>query len=208
MIDYGIGNLLSVERAFRHLGADFKVAETAADIRMADKLVLPGVGAFSSCIGTLEAQGLCDAVKEAAEQEKPLLGICVGMQMLFDTSEEFGVHQGLGLLKGRVKAIPAVSAEGQSHKIPHIGWTSLILPEGRKNWEQSLLRDVPVNAEVYFVHSYTAYPVDSGDRLADAEYDGCLLSAMVNRGNVYGIQFHPEKSGTIGLKILDNFVKL
>lgn len=208
LIDYGIGNLLSVERALRHLGADFSVARTAAEVAAADKLVLPGVGAFTSCTGELASRGMDDAVREAVARERPLFGICVGMQMLFEASEEFGVNPGFGFLKGTVRAIPAVNPQGRRHKIPHIAWSKLRLPEGRNGWEGTILRDTPVGAEVYFVHSFTAHPANANERMADAAYDGCPLSAMAGRGVLFGTQFHPEKSGPVGLKILENFIKL
>ena len=207
LIDYGIGNLLSVERALRHVGADFRVARTADDIAAADKLVLPGVGAFTSCTGELHKRGLTAAVRESVAASKPMLGICVGMQMLFDASEEFGTHAGLGLISGNVRAIPPVDHDGHPHKIPHIGWTSLTLPPTRNDWSGTLLDGIPDAAEVYYVHSFTAHPANESDRLADSTYGGQRLSAVVQRGNLGGVQFHPEKSGPVGLKILENFTK-
>lgn len=207
LIDYGIGNLLSVERALRHVGADFRVARTADEINAAGKLVLPGVGAFTSCTEELQKRGLTAAVRGAVAAEKPLLGICVGMQMLFDTSEEFGINPGLGFVAGNVKAIPSVDRNGQPHKIPHIGWTSLTLPPSRNSWSGTLLDGIPDAAEVYYVHSFTAHPANESDRLADSAYGGQRLSAAVQRGNLWGVQFHPEKSGPVGLKILENFTK-
>lgn len=208
MIDHGIGNLLSVERAFRHVGADFRVAKTAAEILAADKLVLPGVGAFTSCMAEMGNRGFSEPLRAFVAQGKPLLGICAGMQMLFETSEEFGIHSGFGFIKGVVKAIPPVGTDGKSHRIPHIGWSPLLMPEGRNGWEGTILKDTPVNTDVYFVHSFAAHPAGCNDRLADASYDGCPIAAIVTRDNVTGIQFHPEKSGAAGLRILENFVRM
>lgn len=206
LIDYDIGNLLSVERALRHIDADFSVARSAAEIDAADKLILPGVGAFASCTGELEARGFMGAIKNAVKQDKPLLGICVGMQMLFDKSEEFGDHAGLGFFEGVVSAIPSVDPSGAPLKIPHIGWTSLQVPgKNKQGWNTPILKDIPHGAEVYFVHSFSAHPANDGNRTADSQYGGHNISSIVSKGNIHGTQFHPEKSGEIGLKILQNF---
>ncbi len=207
IIDYGIGNLLSVKRAFTHIGANLSIAKTAEDIEKSNKLILPGVGAFSSCVNELKERELFDPIKKAANDGKMLLGICVGMQMLFENSEEFGNHEGLGLIDGSVKAIPFIDIEEKPHKIPHIGWSPLFCPENR-TWADPMLSGVDLNSEVYFIHSYAAHPSEFDDRIADSKYGGHKISSIVKKGNVYGVQFHPEKSGSVGLKILDNFAKL
>lgn len=208
LIDYGIGNLLSVQRAFEHVGADLQIATTEQEILAADKVILPGVGAFTSCTGELDKRGLSDAVRETVEKQKPLFGICVGMQMLFENSEEFGINPGFGFLKGIVQAIPREDQSGRKRRTPHIGWTPLQLPRSRNSWNDTLLKDTKDGAEVYFVHSFTAVPQNDNDRLADSDYEGCTVSAMVAKGNLFGTQFHPEKSGPVGLKIIENFVNL
>lgn len=211
LINYDIGNILSVERALHHIGADYNHAKTAEEIDAADKLILPGVGAFASCVNEIEKRGLTDAIKRAYEAGKPMLGICVGMQMLFEESEEFGTTKGLGFIEGSVKAIPNVNTSGAELKIPHIGWSALNNPAEAANdafISSPLLKDIPKGAEVYFVHSFTAYPKDEDSRLVDSQYGGHTISAMVNKGNLYGAQFHPEKSGPLGLKILENFIQL
>ncbi len=203
LIDYKIGNLLSVERALKHIGADYERATTAAQIEAADKIILPGVGAFKSCMDALKAHEFIAPIKKAAEQGKPLLGICVGMQMLFDKSHEFGSHDGLGLIQGEISAIPDTNTRGEKHKIPHIGWTAI------KTINQSpLLNAIPENTEMYFVHSFTAAPTKPDNRVADAYYGGQTISAIVNKSNIYGAQFHPEKSGEMGLKLLKNFIEI
>lgn len=205
--DYGAGNLLSVCRALEHCGAQVVLASTPADLRNADRLLVPGVGSFAGCMQGVESRGLADAIREHAASGRPLLGICVGMQMLFETSDEFGEHAGLGLLGGRVKRIPHTGSDGRSHKVPHIGWNALQSVAGR-SWQGTLLDGIKPQAAVYFVHSFTASPTDESVRLADADYDGCCISAAVAKDNVHGCQFHPEKSAGIGLAILNNFVRL
>lgn len=204
LIDYKIGNLLSVERAIEHLDVKLIKAETAHDILKADKVILPGVGAFQSCVDALKDYDFYDAVAEYLTTDKPLLGICVGMQMLFDASEEFGTHKGFSAIEGTVKAIPKTKIDGSPHKTPHIGWTDLDI----KKPNNPMLENTPNDANVYFVHSFTAHPDNDNHRVADAYYGGQQISAMVNKGNIYGTQFHPEKSGPIGLNILKNFLML
>ncbi|MCT4655433.1 MAG: imidazole glycerol phosphate synthase subunit HisH [Cohaesibacter sp.] len=207
LIDYGIGNLLSVERALHHVGADLKIATTAQEIQSADRLLLPGVGAFSSCVNELSDRGLMDAIREFAASGRPLLGICVGMQMLFEASEEFGETAGFGFIKGRVKAIPSENIDGVAHKIPHIGWSPL-LQSSQSSWHGTILHDVPSQAEVYFVHSFRAVPEDEENCLAATRYGGHVVTAAVQHDNIYGTQFHPEKSGKVGLSILQKFITL
>jgi imidazole glycerol-phosphate synthase subunit HisH len=137
------------------------------------------------------------------------LGICVGMQMLFETSSEFGVTEGLGLIGGRVEPVPAAGTDGTPHKIPHVGWSDLVPPDGATaRWSGTPLDGLPSGVAAYFVHSFTAVPSDDADRLADVYYDGWRLSAAVRRGKVFGTQFHPEKSGPAGLRMIDNFLAL
>jgi imidazole glycerol-phosphate synthase subunit HisH len=208
VVDYGMGNLYSVSRAFQYLDAQVRITQQAEDIANAQYLVLPGVGAFENGMAELRIRGLIEPLRKYAANDKPMLGICLGMQMMLETSEEFGVHQGLGLLSGRVKAIPSMGGNGALHKIPHIGWNALTMPPARSNWQATILADVPCGAAVYFVHSFTAWPDLEQDRLADADYDGCRISAAIGRGNLWGCQFHPERSGRIGLSILSSFLAM
>jgi glutamine amidotransferase len=205
VIDYGVGNLLSVSRALEHCGASVQVTSDPELILAAPKVVLPGVGAFSKGMEELGRRGLDVVVWEVATNGVPLLGICLGMQMLLDESDEFGTTGGLGLIPGRVIAVPTIS-DGHAQKIPHIGWNSLVLPQGRKSWQQSLLHDIKQGAAVYFIHSFMASPSSPEDRIADCLYGDLPVSAAIGRNNVFGCQFHPEKSGDVGLQVLKNFL--
>jgi imidazole glycerol-phosphate synthase subunit HisH len=207
VIDYGVGNLLSVSRAFEHCGAKVRVTSDAQVILSSSRVVLPGVGAFADGIGALRAHGLDAVVRKVAESGIPLLGICLGMQMLLDESDEFGATTGLGLIHGRVVQVPGTTTEGRPHKIPHIGWNELVRPDGRSSWDGGLLADIDRGEAVYFVHSFMAQPASAAHRLADCHYGGIPISAAVQRDNVQGCQFHPEKSGDVGLRILKNFLR-
>lgn len=206
VIDYGVGNLLSVSRALEHCGARVTITSDPAAILTAARVVLPGVGAFADGMAALQAKGLDTLVCQVAATGTPLLGICLGMQMLFDESEEFGATAGLGLVPGRVVHIPATTTTGEPHKIPHIGWNELVLPAQGDSWQSGLLADVEPGEAVYFVHSFMAVPASPEYRLADCNYGGISISAAVQRKNVMGCQFHPEKSGDVGLKILRRFI--
>ncbi len=207
VIDYGVGNLLSVSRAFAHCGADVVVTSDAATILAARRVVLPGVGAFANGMQALCEHRLDAVVREFAASGKPLLGICLGMQMLMDASEEFGETDGLGLIPGRVVGIPAVDTAGQQLKVPHIGWSELLLPEGREAWAGTALEAVTPGNAAYFVHSFMARPQAGEDRLADCLVGGHRVCAAVRRDNVQGCQFHPEKSGSVGLTIIKTFLR-
>ncbi len=202
IIDYGVGNLFSLQSSLRAIGAEAKVTNKIEEIRQADRIILPGVGAFADAIAKLRQSGMEAIVKEEAAKGKPLLGICLGMQMLLEKNYEYGIHEGLGLIPGSVKPIaPMIGAE---LKVPHIGWNGLRFPKGKE--KSKLYRYVEEGEFVYFVHSYAG--VDCDDFVtARAEY-GTELTASVEKGNVYGTQFHPEKSGEVGLKILRAFCEL
>ncbi len=207
VIDYGMGNIFSVIRAFEASGANVNLTSSAEKIHSAQILVLPGVGAFEDGMKELRTRELIDSIKLYSQTGKPLLGICLGMQMLMDQSEEFGEHEGLGLIPGKVMTISDTTEEGLSHKIPHIGWNELKTPANR-SWSRTILDGIVENSSVYFVHSYTCVPSNPSDRLADTYYNGRKISAVIRNGNVYGCQFHPEKSANTGLQILRNFMTL
>jgi glutamine amidotransferase len=207
LVNYGVGNLLSVSRALAACGGDVVVSGEPKAVERADRLVVPGVGAFGSCMEALAAHGLLDAVKEFAAGSRPYLGICVGMQMLLENSEEFGRHDGLGAIAGQVVPVPRTGAAGTPHKIPHIGWGPLQRADGA-DWTGTILGDVDEGDAVYFVHSFMAEPADPEMRVADTDYDGRAISAVIGRAPVFGCQFHPEKSGPVGLAILRRFLAL
>lgn len=209
IVDYGIGNLLSAQRAFAAIGHEARIESRPEAVADAGHLVVPGVGAFGDCIRALRMSGFVEPLRAHVRAGKPLLGICVGMQMLFDGSEEFGNHDGLGLLPGRVRRIPDVAADGRRLKIPHIGWSALEVPTeaGADRWEDTILEGIATDASVYFVHSYTGWPDNPSDRLADAFHGGQRICAAIQHDNISGTQFHPEKSGTVGLRIIRNFVE-
>jgi imidazole glycerol-phosphate synthase subunit HisH len=206
VLDYGIGNQLNVLRALEHCGASVKVVQkaSAADID-AERMVLPGVGAFGDGMAELRERGFDDLVKRFAQTGRPFLGICVGMQVMFDASEEMGEHSGLGLLAGRVRAVPAQGTDGAPHRIPHIGWRPL---EPTSPWASTILADVQPLERVYFVHSFAADPQEDSVRLAHVDYDGVQICASVHSENLYGCQFHPERSAETGLSVLRSFLKL
>lgn len=206
VIDYGMGNLLSVRRGLEHCGANVMVTADPEIILSSPRVVLPGVGAFADGMAGLRREGLDAVVREVAARGTPLLGICLGMQMLLDESEEFGSTTGLGLISGKVIAIPATTSAGKPHKIPHIGWSALALPAGRANWEGTILQKIKQGEAAYFVHSFMADPVNQNHRVADCLYGGRSVAAAIQRENVSGCQFHPEKSGEVGLTILRQFL--
>lgn len=206
VIDYGMGNLLSVRRGLEHCGATVTVTADPSAILSASRVVLPGVGAFGDGMAELRRHGLDAVVREVVARGTPLLGICLGMQMLLDESDEFGKTAGLGLIPGRVIPVPYTTSDGSPQKIPHIGWSALVLPPGREDWKGTPLGEVMLGDAVYFVHSFMANPTDPMHRIADCFYGGTRISAAIGRGHVFGCQFHPEKSGKVGLNVLKRFL--
>lgn len=203
IIDYGIGNLRSIEKAFERVGADVLRTDDAEAIASAERLVLPGVGAFGACIAEVDRRGVRDAIHTSIASGTPFLGVCVGMQMLFEEGLEKGTHQGLGVLPGQVVHFhDADDGTTDDLKVPHMGWNSL-----SPTRSSPLLEGLGPDAYVYFVHSYHAVPAEPDDVLATTHY-GRDVPAVVQRGNVYGVQFHPEKSQAVGLRILKNFARL
>lgn len=207
IIDYGVGNLLSVSRAFEHCGATVTLAHDASAIEQAERLVLPGVGAFADGMQGLRDRGLIEPIRRYAASGRPLMGICLGMQMLASASEEFGEHEGLNLIPGRVRAISRVASDGSPLKTPHIGWSVLQRPD-TADWRDTILNDTAPQSSVYLVHSYAVELDDPADLLSYCVHGGHRISAAIRRGAVYGCQFHPEKSGPVGLSIVSQFVRI
>ena len=199
IVDYGVGNLFSLECSLNAIGAEVTITADPEVLKKADQIILPGVGAFEDAAKKLHATGLDQVIRDLAAAGKPLMGICLGMQMLFDKSYEYGEHEGLGLISGQV--IPMQGVIPADYKIPHIGWNALVFKK-----DTPLFKYIQNGDCVYFVHSY--YAANCGEAvLATAEY-GPELTAAVAKDNVFGCQFHPEKSGTVGLNILKAFVEM
>lgn len=199
IIDYDAGNLRSVEKALLSIGEETIVTRKHDEILAADKVILPGVGAFGDAMRKLKEYGLVDTIHEAVDSGKPFLGICLGLQLLFRRSDESDGVEGLSILPGEILRIP----EATGIKIPHIGWNSLEVSEGAR-----LFKGLGENPYVYFVHSYYLKADDDSIVAATAEYGGTLIHASVQKDNVYACQFHPEKSGSVGMQILKNFAAL
>ena len=198
IIDYDAGNIRSVEKALKFLGQDVKITRDSEEILSAEKVILPGVGAFGDAMGKLKEYGLDQVIRKTAGKGTPFLGICLGLQLLFERSDEAPGVEGLGILKGEILRLP----EKEGYKIPHMGWNSLELVHNGR-----LFRDLPEDPYVYFVHSYYLKAADETIVKARTEYT-TAIDASVEQGNVFACQFHPEKSSETGLKILKNFVEL
>ena len=222
ILDYGMGNLRSVEKAFQKIGAKVKVSNSPKDVKDASSIVLPGVGAFKDCMENLERLGLTTPIIEAIKQGKPYLGICLGMHILFEESSEFGIHKGLGIFKGNVPrfskgegdsekgalrgkcegGLPPLRSKMSLLKVPHMGWNKVNLLN-----KTPLFEGIEDGQYFYFVHSYYVAPKDEQIIAGTTQYGGTFTS-MIHKDNIYAVQFHPEKSQKIGLKILENFVKI
>src|SRR4051812_30091368 len=197
IVDYGMGNLFSVSKALERLGADYFISAERAELLNADALILPGVGSFRDAMERLQVE----TIKEFAATGKPLLGICLGMQLLFEESEENGPTKGIGLLPGKVCRFPGTTPAGETYKVPHMGWNKLEFVQ-----DSPLLNDLAEDY-VYFVHSYFVDADNNDALLAKADYHE-QVSAVVGRDNIFGMQFHPEKSSRLGMALLDNFLKM
>jgi len=200
IIDYDAGNIKSVEKAFQYLGAETVVTRDPKEIYRADRVVLPGVGAFADAMKRIDQYGIRESIREVVDKEIPFLGICLGLQLLFDSSEELGGADGLGILRGKIQLIPGTDSEGNAYKVPQIGWNSLKFPR-----EGKLFKNLPEDPYVYFVHSYYLNAADKGIVTATTDYS-VTIDASVESGNVFACQFHPEKSADVGMQILKNFL--
>jgi len=198
IVDYGMGNLRSVQKGFEKIGARAIVSRDIQAVEQADRLVLPGVGAFAECMRNLEILSLIEPIRSFLVSGRPFLGICLGLQLLFDESEEFGVHKGFGIIAGKVRGFD----RDMGLKIPHMGWNQV-----RFARQSPLLKGLPDGAYFYFVHSYYVDPIDPSDVLTETEY-GITFTSAVSRDNIFAVQFHPEKSQEYGLTLLRNFAAL
>lgn len=203
IIDYNMGNLFNLHKVITYLGGDVEFCSDPEKLKKADKAFLPGVGAFENGITSLKKNGMDKAIRDFIESGKPLFGICLGMQLLMDESEEGGIFQGLGIVPGRV--VRFSSAENY-FKIPHIGWNSLNLPSNKLSWLNTIFADIHPQDYVYFVHSFIVCPVDNNIILTKTQYGLQDFCSSFMKDNIYGCQFHPEISGPIGLRILRNFL--
>ena len=207
IVDYGLSNLLSIRRAVEKLGEIVTIIDDPIEVMKAEKIILPGVGAFMYGMNCLNERGLSEAIICKAKEGIPILGICLGMQMLFTDSEEGGMENGLNLVDGHVIKIPEVDTRGVKQNVPHIGWDKFeLFSQSFENG--SILDSILPTDEVYFVHSYYAVPNDKNAECSYALYGGRRICATVQKNNVVGCQFHPEKSGEVGLRILANFLKM
>ncbi len=206
VIDYGLGNVRNMVNALNKVGAQPILTNSKKKILSADALVLPGVGAFSHGMKQLKEHALIDVIHKFASTNKPFLGVCLGMQMMFDKSDEFGETKGLGLIAGDIKIINIDSTKRQ--RLPHVGWNNIIVPDNALSWEGTILSGIQNNADMYFIHSYAASPILQDVLLAVTQYHDYIFCSAVKNGNIYGVQFHPEKSATSGLLVLKNLISL
>lgn len=202
IVDYGVGNLYSLIQAVKFFNADVVVSEEADVIRSADALILPGVGSFAAGMRGLKVRGLADVIREYAGSGKPMLGICLGAQMMLTKGYEFGEFDGLDIISGKVVRFPEFKNQ---EKIPQIGWNGVYMKKV-SSWADSILKDSPDNFNAYFVHSYVLSPDSAEDILGLTAYAGYEFCSIIKKGNIYACQFHPEKSGPEGLRIIKNFI--
>jgi len=205
VIDYGVGNLLSVQRGLEQCGSTVAISSDPKVILNSEKVVFPGVGSFPDGMKALNRLDLISAIQDYALTEKPLLAICLGMELLFDQSCEFAITAGLALIPGQVIQVPSISTTGTKLKIPHIGWAELETTPSYPDWQTTILSEIKPLQSAYFVHSYMAVPKYEENLVSTVTYGGNRLAAVVQKDNLIGCQFHPEKSGEVGLRILKRF---
>jgi len=204
IINYEIGNVRSILNAFEKVGITPILSRNKSEILNADGIVLPGVGSFSHGMKNLDKYSLVDTLKEYAKTNKPILGICLGMQMLLEESQEFGITKGIGLIPGKVIKLPI--KDQAYEKLPHISWNEIKLK--KINWNNTILKNIKHNSDMYFVHSYIAIPDNEEHILSTTEYSKYEFCSSIKKNNIYGCQFHPEKSAFLGLQIIENFVNI
>lgn len=211
IIDYGRGNLFSIERAVRHAGGKAEITDNPTKIASAERLILPGVGAFGEGMSKLREKGIDEAISKFVRTGRPLFGICLGMQLIFDVSHEFGLHKGLGLIKGKVVRFQDPREGGPRFKIPHIAWSKIEYPAVIKNinshpWQGTILQGLNSGSYFYFVHSFICVPEDAACILAESMHGEDRFCSVVHKDNIWGCQFHPERSGNNGINIYKNFL--
>ena len=206
IIDFGMGNLFSVKNACEYVGLDAHITQDPKVVQSATGVLLPGVGAFGDAIRVLEKCGMIEAILKSIDQGKPFMGICLGLQLLFEESEEFGHHQGLGILKGTVCKFDKPREGSRQLKIPQVQWNK-IEPVSSNNWESTPLSGVPFNSYMYFIHSYRVIPSQPDSVLSETEYGNIRFCSSVQKGSLFACQFHPERSGTLGLQIYKSFAQ-
>lgn len=209
IVDYGTGNLYNVHRACQHVGLRASITVSPEEVLAADGVLLPGVGSMPNAMAFLDESGLSDALRSVAERGTPLMGICLGMQMLMEQGSEFTRHQGLGILAGEVVRFPSRDESGTKLKVPHIGWNSVRQPPGNTKapWRDTPLEATPDGEYMYFVHSYRVVPADPRISIGVTRYGGAEFCSAVARGNIFGCQFHPERSGPHGLRLYREFAR-
>jgi glutamine amidotransferase len=205
IVDFGLGNLFSVLQACLELGAQAEITTDPEKVKNAQGVILPGVGAFGDAITNLRKSGMDHVLKEAFDQGKPIMGICLGLQLMFQTSEEFGSHEGLGFIKGTVKRFPSVTMTGTKIRVPQIGWNQIVTPN-KKLWDSSPLSSLMPEEFMYFVHSYYVLPEDSSVIVSTTEYGSFKYCSGIKKNNLFAVQFHPEKSAEKGLEIYKNWL--
>lgn len=208
VVDYRLGNLFSMRRALEHVGAQVDLTDNPEAIRSAERLIIPGVGAFGEGMENLRRLNILSSIQDFLQKKKPFLGICLGMQLLMSESEELGVHEGLNLIKGSVLKLDDNKIDGVHYKIPHIGWNTIQPSNGKGVDKDPLLEGIPSGTFFYFVHSFGVFPKGKENWLTSTSYGKNDFCSIVKNNNVYGCQFHPEKSGELGLRILFNFLNL
>jgi len=206
IIDYGCGNILNLLRAIKFLGYEVEVTHKKEDIINSTNVILPGVGAFGNAVGQLDKYDLQSTITQYVKADKPLLGICLGMQLLFTESEEFGIHKGLDLIKGKV--IKLSNKKNKEIKVPHVGWNEIYPSKNKQEWSNKILKNSLIGKSFYFVHSFIGITKDPNSTIAICNYFNISIPAVISANNVFGCQFHPEKSGDNGLEILRNFCKI
>lgn len=207
IVDYGMGNLFSIDRAIRYVGGEAVISGEPGIIASAERIILPGVGAFGEAMKVLEQKNITEAIRDFVSRGRPLLGICLGMQLLMNESTEFGNFRGIGLVKGKVIRFDDPELGKEPFKIPHIGWNRLDQPPGIESpWENTLMEELPHGTCLYFVHSYYAVPENPSTVLAETSYGNNVFCSVVRKDNVIGFQAHPERSGEAGLNIFKNFL--